>query len=294
MQKLNTKVSYSLLFIVLFFYISPVSAANTMGYIVSYKGSASDFKLTRNGKRERVEYNKPLYVGDKISVHRYRSSIKLILGNENITRKYHDQPYQVKRIRLDASISGNVIAIFSDWWGGLWEASDDEKRIAATRGNYPPTIPLLTNQTKLKADKKTVHLAWRGGKAPYTVTIQRKNIETQKKWWIIEKWSNKTNKNIARFSMQQLKLEVGGIYSMIVSDNDGNKTSKEFTVIGKLPSFSLNYKEKRQIKKHKNKRFACAAMFRHKQHKNSQWDFEISQIMAGGGDKKILSTCGIN
>ncbi len=293
MQKLN--MSYLLVFILLFCYITPASAAKIMGYIGSYKGSASYFKLTRNGKLERVESNKPLYVGDKIRVIHKGGSIKLKLSNKNINLYYKSGTYKVKYIAPSTSIIGNMLSVFSDWWGGLWEASDEEKRIAATRGNYHPTIPLLkTNQAKLKAGKNRVHLAWRGGKPPYTVTIKRKNIESQQKWWIIEKWSYKTNKNLASFSKQQLKLEVGGIYWMILKDKDGEKTSREFTVIDKLPAFKLNYQEKYQIKISKNQRFACAAMFRHKQHKNSQWNFEIYQIIAGDGDKKILSTCGIN
>jgi len=291
MQKLN--MSYWLFFILLFFYITPASAAKTMGYIGSYKGLASDFKLTRNGKRERVEYNKPLYVGDKIRVIRKGSSIKLKVSNKNINLNDNSRTYEVKDTYDRASIVGNMLSVFSDWWGSLWEASDEEKMIAATRGNYHPTIPLLkTNQAKLKAGKNRVHLAWRGGKPPYTVTIRRKNIESQKNPWIIEKWSDKTNKNIASFSKQQLQLEVGGIYWMIIEDKDGEKTSREFTVIDKLPAFKLNYQEKLQIKNSPNKRLVCAAIYR--LDKNSQWDFEIYQIIAGGGDKKILSTCGIN
>ncbi|WP_141698906.1 hypothetical protein [Candidatus Marithrix sp. Canyon 246] len=295
MQNLNTKVSYSLLFIILFFYISPASAAKIMGYIGSYKGLASDFKLIRDGKREPVKHNKPLYVGDKIRVIRKNSSIKLKVSNKNINLYRNSLTYQVKDTSDRATIIKNMVSVFSDWWGSLWEASDEEKRIAATRGNYPPTIPLLkTNQTKLKAGKNRVYLAWRGGKAPYTVTIQRKNIETQKNWMDIQKLSFKTAKDRASFSKQQLQLEIGGIYWMIIEDKNGEKASKEFTVIDNLPAFKLNYQEKHQIKTSKNQLFACAAMFRRKQNQHSQWNFEISQIIAGGGDKEILSTCGIN
>ena len=292
----------SVCLVLMLLHVMPAWAAKTTGYVGSFNCSPQYFKLTRYRAPIRVERNKPLYTGDKITVLKGGCSIQLVLlGKTNITLFGKNDFHRVKKMAPPSNkTTKSVRGAFSRWWSGLWEHSDHENAIAATAGKYGDlTIPLLRkgNVNKLRAGKDVVYLAWQGRNPPYTVKLQQ-TFQTlpDKSRPIKFKENNVKDTQIAltkqALRKQGVELKKGAAFWVKISDARNENVFGQFTVVADFPhSFTPSWTEKPEILESKE---MCAIHWLDKvKSKPRQWNFEAYQIVAGGGDKKILSACGL-
>jgi len=290
----------SVCLVLMLFHVMPAWAAKTTGYVGSFNCSPQDFKLTRYRAPIRVERNKPLYTGDRITVLKRGCSIQLVqLGKANVTLYGKNDFHRVEEMAPPRSRTTNSVrGAFSRWWSGLWEHSDHENAIAATRKHYDLTIPLLRkgNVNKLKAGKDVVYLAWQGGNPPYKVEVQQtlQTLPDPSKPIKFEE-NNVKDTQIAltkqALRKQGVELKEGAAFWVKISDAKDD-VSGQFTVVANFPhSFTPYWTERQTILKSKE---MCAIYWLDKvKSKPRQWNFEAYQIVAGGGDKEILSACGL-
>jgi hypothetical protein len=282
-------------FVLMLFHIIPVWAEYPpplMGYIGSFNCSSKNFTLVRSQKKTIVEINRPLYKDDTVTVTKKGCSITLKLDRNVVVKKSHTVGKDYKK----PSTIGGIRKSFLSWWSNLWKLTNYEERMVATRGGYYDLVIPFPNNSQLKVGKETVYLAWRGGKPPFKVSVYRAP-SSQKNWLNSQDWQNQEeNSNITKLS-NQVKLEEDGVYLITIRDDNGKSVTSQFTVVGKLPSFQINSREKREIEKvhgNRQKREACAGVWFEKQGKKPEWSFEAYQIVEGSGDQKILSTCGLD
>jgi len=177
MSKLNdNKSDYTwlmpmrcVIFVLMWFMAVPVWAGTVM--INQINGNSCD-SISLNGKMGKVAPGVPLKKGDVIKVHKRGCSVKLIDESKPVIITYDkNNHYTVKG--GEASPKGGFITTVSDWFVSLWQ-SKQYGTTAVVRGVGVPSLmmPMLEGQNaKIVAKERSLHLAWIGGKVPYTVQL---------------------------------------------------------------------------------------------------------------------------
>lgn len=171
---------------------STVSAEASVGYILAFDGTATDFELLRGSKPVSVEANKPLEKGDKIRVlkrcaandSKCANSLILLLGShEFVTLTYADKTYEVKESKQVSNLLDGFVESLAKWFTDLQAYQVHLVSVHSRGDDLPLSMPLLAGEQTLIAGKTKLYLGWVGGKAPYRVKIV---LEGSKKEWTRE------------------------------------------------------------------------------------------------------------
>jgi hypothetical protein len=162
--------------------------------------------------------------------------LQLQLGSQSVITdvKYKDLAYTVHATGEVPTIKNNLVTWLGQWLTQAHENQLQQAVILRTRGETenattPPSIPVLAKakpEQQLVAGERLLELAWKGGKAPFTLTLAHAghtqvlatNLQTQ---WI----------------RQRVSLSPGK-YQLLLQDTQTKEPVKyQFTVITQLPSF---------------------------------------------------------
>jgi len=181
----------------------------------------------------------------------------------------------------NGSFSSNIKDIAKGWWGSLW-SHDTEATAqvnAASRGGKL-TMPLLDKQSnRLLVGKDKLFLGWKGGEAPFSVTVKKGGESLPP--------SSNINENFTSLSVDLKE----GDYSVTVIGVTGEFTG-EFTVVKSLPP-SLGGIES-ELGINKNPKTEEDKLWYAMGLSEYGWKFEAYQWIAGIDRKKMIASINKN
>ena len=236
-------------FFVAFFQVMPIFASDKpVGFIEIVGGTFSGFKLIRDGKPVKVKLHSYVYNADKIILLKQNVKVKLLLASDKkpvILTYDNKEPYTVNVVVKDCGKWCSVM----NWVDNLINDPPPKRASAKSKGSEIEVHVLNKSENKdddaqnnkLEAGKKTVHFAWYGGQAPYTITFKQIRSQNMKTWHcpsneicsFVITGSNAEDR-LFRIAIPQrdngFKFETGKSYYIIISDKYGASAERSFTV----------------------------------------------------------------
>jgi hypothetical protein len=161
--------------------------AAQVGWIEKFDGRAADYGVMRVREQHPPECCwTPLYVGDRVIVHRESGRIYLHFGGGRsvvVCRKKtsaagceEGSPYAVGAAQ-DTGLAASLVGWVGDWLTGWWaDRPTERERQTRIRGGEI-IVPLLdTRQVRVLAGERALRLAWQGGGPPYRLVIYRQGV----------------------------------------------------------------------------------------------------------------------
>ncbi len=251
--------------------------------IETFTCQSSDFVLIRKGQEKPlpVSLYGTLQTGDQIHVFREGCSITLLLNdNERVTVDYATtkvQPYPVPTVDVPSkTIVGNMIEFASNWLNELSQPRQEDSIDIGARGRELAIPLLVKNNAKLVAGKNTVYLAWKGGKLPYWLKVQRNHRPA-------ENWEATTiNATTIALKKPDFELQPNTYYWVRLKDSLENEVIMRFEVVTDLQMSQSAKTEEQAIREsridERIKRTLRAAWLAKP---GKEWRFEAYQQVAG-------------
>ncbi|MEK8018394.1 MAG: hypothetical protein VSS75_016110 [Candidatus Parabeggiatoa sp.] len=158
--------------VLMLFMVMPVWAGTVM---VSHTDGPYN-SISLNEEKGKVAPGVVLKKGDMITVHKRNSSVKLTGESKAVTITYsQNNPYTVKGGEIKGGFVESFIETISNWFVSLWKSEQNGTTAVIRGAGGRLMIPMLEGKNaQIVAKERSLHLAWIGGKAPYTVQLSQK------------------------------------------------------------------------------------------------------------------------
>ncbi|HET8722142.1 MAG TPA: hypothetical protein VFM24_08950 [Nitrospira sp.] len=262
-------------------------AASTrdIGYIERIVGDLKDIRIDRQGKMLEPAILLPLRADDRVLL-KGGSELYLQLGNRRVVIADKDSPYRIPSAdappaflrRLRSTLVSLGTKLTSQYVRSSAPVS------TSSRGHDDPlSMPIVEDEvSRLTSDRTAVHVAWDGGKPPFTVAIvsgQGKQLAGQTG---IRDWR-------LRLSLEVSELPQGPA-RIVVEDGGGERMSK---VVQVVPVHSLPKRVERDDLP--RELYAVVAADQLIETNRRQWRFEAYQDLAALADSyepaRLLRDC---
>lgn len=265
---------------------APNSASvRDIGYIERIVGDLKDIRIDRQGQLLEPAILLPLRADDRVFL-KGGSELYLQLGNRRVVIADKDSPYRVPSVdappafltRLRSTLVSLSTKLTSQYVRSSAPVS------TSSRGHDDPlSMPIVEDEvSRLTSDRTAVHVAWDGGKPPFTVAIvsgQGKQLAGQTG---IRDWR-------LRLSLEVSELPQGPA-RIVVEDGGGERMSK---VVQVVPVHSLPKRVERDDLP--RELYAVVAADQLIETNRRQWRFEAYQDLAALADSyepaRLLRDC---
>ncbi len=159
---------------------STAADSHAAEWIESFKGKASDYGIKRGDQELLPRPLMRLHAGDRVIVRAAGGRLGVLKADKSIyTVQQANSPYVVPAA-TQASVWDNLLGIASAW---MENNAGESKRVATiTRnlaGGFIQIVAAPAEVNLVMADQADLALAWRGGRAPFTVTLFAADGTTQ-------------------------------------------------------------------------------------------------------------------